>query len=97
MTFLNWQYVAGVSFVFGMAAGLILAWAISSTAWRFAVTQKITESAERIAEQARIQAEIQQSERLLQDLKERCGEHIQQLAESGAPIFFAANQEEAHK
>lgn len=96
MIHVNWQCIA-ISFSCGMAAGLLVAWAISAIAWRCAMALNITESALKIAENARIQAEILLNERRLKDLKERCGEQVQRLAESGVDSVFAANPKEAHK
>ena len=56
MTFTDWQHVAFVAFVFGMLAGVILAFGIGWTALKGASRIAIVRSATRISECAYLRA-----------------------------------------
>lgn len=57
----------GVAFFFGMAAGLLISYLIVAMVYRFTLSVRVVEAAERVAIQARQMAELQVIEARLAD------------------------------
>jgi small basic protein len=65
------QYVLALTFLVGMAGGLVLAAMIFRIGFRLGIEVNLTEQAAKPAEQARLHAEIEVSRKRLADSQQR--------------------------
>lgn len=70
------QYVTAAAFLVGMAGGLVLAAIISQIAYRLGLGRNLAEHAAKLAEQARLHAEIEVSRNRLAESQRRLNRYF---------------------
>ncbi len=92
MTFDNWQIVALIFGLIGVAAGLVLASILARVVWMVASTQILTEKAQRLAEKSLLEAQIHFREQQLARLERNFGDKCTEIFAASDAQAKAVNQ-----